>query len=250
MTTPQLSLKLLINTKSNKVLFAEAGKDVVDFLFSLLSMPVGSIIKLLNKEKMGGCIANLYKSVENLDLFYILSKQKKTLLLNPTTAASSPLKNTLFLTEESPTTVVKKFYRCSYTGYSECRTWYTDDPGTRCPYCNSQMTVEMRYVVPSAETAATAAAVGGRGFVKGVVTYTVTDDLTVTPMSTISCIALLKKLRVKEVGSLEECTVTLGMKDVSKISKLLVSLLSIFICFEYFVRLWSCSRLRCSPGRR
>ena len=90
MTTPQLSLKLLIDTKSYKVLFAEAGKDVVDFLFSLLSMPVGSIIKLLTKEKMAGCIANLYQSVENLDDTYILSKQNKTLLLNPTTAASSP----------------------------------------------------------------------------------------------------------------------------------------------------------------
>jgi len=114
MATPQLSLKLLIDTKANKVLFAEAGKDVVDFLFSLLLVPVGSIIKLLTKKKMAGCIDNLYKSLENLDDTYIQSIQNKNLLLNPPTATSSPSKNTLFLTEP-PTVVKKKFYRCSHT---------------------------------------------------------------------------------------------------------------------------------------
>ena len=233
MATPQLSLKLLTDTKTKKVLFAEAGKDVVDFLFSLLSLPVGSIIKLLTKEKMVGCIVNLYKSVENLDDTYIQSNQNKNLLLNPPTASSSPLKNTLFLTEPveaSSTTVVKKFYRCDYAMSSDNCIIYTDVPGTRWPNCNELMGVELRYVAPdvaTAATAATAAAGGGEsgGFVKGVgmVTYSVTDDLTVKPLSIISCIALLNKLRVKEVGSLEECTVILGMKEVSKAKQIVSS---------------------------
>ena len=216
MATSQLSLKLLIDTKSKKVLFAEAGKDVVDFLFSLLSMPIGSVIKLLTKQKMVGCIGSLYKSVESLDETYFESNHDKGLLLSPSTA--SPSKNTLFLTEASSTTsAAKKFYRC----FGGCKSIYTDVYGTRCPAnCGYQMTVEMRGVGPNSGTVAGAAAATGQsgGFVKGVVTYTVMDDLTVTPMSTISSITMLNKFNVKDVGSLEERTVNLGMKEVSKIA--------------------------------
>lgn len=45
-----VSLKLLIDKKHKKVLFAEAGKDFVDFLFTLLSLPVSIVIGLLSKK--------------------------------------------------------------------------------------------------------------------------------------------------------------------------------------------------------
>ncbi len=51
------------------------------------------------------------------------------------------------------------------------------------------------------------------GYVKGVVTYMVMDDLEVKPMSTISGITLISKL-VKEVGALEEKVVDLDMDEV------------------------------------
>lgn len=54
MATCKVSLKLLIDTKGNKVLFAEAGKDFVDFLFNLLSLPLGNVINLLTKNSMVG----------------------------------------------------------------------------------------------------------------------------------------------------------------------------------------------------
>ncbi|MCH90559.1 DUF674 family protein, partial [Trifolium medium] len=42
-TEEYVQLKLLINKESNKVLFAEAGKDFVDILCSFLTMPLGTI---------------------------------------------------------------------------------------------------------------------------------------------------------------------------------------------------------------
>ncbi|CAI0625993.1 unnamed protein product [Linum tenue] len=51
MATRKVTLKLLINKKTKKVLFAEAGKDFVDFLFTLLSFPLGTVIKLLSRTK-------------------------------------------------------------------------------------------------------------------------------------------------------------------------------------------------------
>ncbi|KAL0370113.1 UNVERIFIED_CONTAM: hypothetical protein Sangu_0329400 [Sesamum angustifolium] len=52
------------------------------------------------------------------------------------------------------------------------------------------------------------------GFVKGVITYKVMDDLTVMPLSTISVITLLNKFDVKDVSALEETVVNLGMDQV------------------------------------
>ncbi|BFG36752.1 hypothetical protein CerSpe_230260 [Prunus speciosa] len=47
-----VSLKLLIDTKSHKVLFAEARKEVVDFLFSFLSLHVATVTRLLSTDGM------------------------------------------------------------------------------------------------------------------------------------------------------------------------------------------------------
>ncbi|KAM3374721.1 hypothetical protein P3S68_013435 [Capsicum galapagoense] len=70
----KLSLKLLIDTKAEKVLFAEADKNCVDFLLRILSLPVSTVIRLLNKDGMSGCLSNLYESVENMNDTYIQSK--------------------------------------------------------------------------------------------------------------------------------------------------------------------------------
>ncbi|KAB2596070.1 hypothetical protein D8674_031520 [Pyrus ussuriensis x Pyrus communis] len=119
MKTPcriNVGLKLLVDTKGHKVLFAEATKEVVDFLFTLLSLPVATVIRLLSKNDMVGCLGQLCESVENL-----------------TTTLS-----------------------------------------------------------------------GEGGYVKGVVTYMIMDNLEVKPMSTISSISVLNRFNIKEVGVLEE----------------------------------------------
>jgi hypothetical protein len=68
-----VSLKLLVNTENNKVLFAEADKDFVDILCSFLTLPLGTIARLIQKESnIGpitiGCLNSLNQSVENLGL--------------------------------------------------------------------------------------------------------------------------------------------------------------------------------------
>ncbi|MCI14922.1 DUF674 family protein, partial [Trifolium medium] len=55
-TTNKVTLKLLIDTKNEKVLFAEASKAVIDFLFNLLRLPVGTVVKLLSKNGMVGSL--------------------------------------------------------------------------------------------------------------------------------------------------------------------------------------------------
>ncbi|KAG5602304.1 hypothetical protein H5410_033674 [Solanum commersonii] len=43
----KLSLKLLIDSKSKKVVFAEVEKDCVNFLFHILSLSLSTVIRLL-----------------------------------------------------------------------------------------------------------------------------------------------------------------------------------------------------------
>jgi hypothetical protein len=56
--------------------------------------------------------------------------------------------------------------------------------------------------------------VGGKGFVQGIVTYTVMDDLTVAPMSSISSITLLNTFAVEDLNALQEKTVQLDCNEV------------------------------------
>ncbi|KAH0666831.1 hypothetical protein KY285_028037 [Solanum tuberosum] len=205
MTASKVTMKLLIDSKSKKVMFAEAGKECIDFLFHILALPIGSVSP--PKEW-------LYESLQNLDNIYIQPNQKKDTLLKPKSAASVPL----LLINNSP--VQKQFYRCP--NHSD---YVTDDPRSHCPTsiaynsisrCGCTMNTNMTYVAPPVENVVAS----NGGLVKGVVTnYMVLDDLVVKPMSTISRITLLNKFSIKDVGVLKEKVVTLGMDEALKLLK-------------------------------
>ncbi|KAG5022579.1 hypothetical protein JHK82_018489 [Glycine max] len=76
----QISLKLLVYKKTNKVILAEAGKDFVDVLFCFLTMPLGTIARLVQTSDLGpggvGCLSSLYGSVTNLQDYDLLSAFK------------------------------------------------------------------------------------------------------------------------------------------------------------------------------
>ncbi|KAI5346317.1 hypothetical protein L3X38_014196 [Prunus dulcis] len=80
------------------------------------------------------------------------------------------------------------------------------------------MSTQVTYVCPQASSTV-AATSGEGGYVKGVVTYMIMDNLEVKPMSTISSIAMLNQFNVKEVGALEEKVVYLGMDEGLKLLK-------------------------------
>jgi hypothetical protein len=65
-----LSIKLLINSKTNKLCFAEASSDVVEFLTALLSLPLGTVTSVLAKENMAGSVGTLLGSAEKLGAMY------------------------------------------------------------------------------------------------------------------------------------------------------------------------------------
>ncbi|KAF8662963.1 hypothetical protein HU200_055549 [Digitaria exilis] len=210
-----LSLKLLVDTKAGRVLYAEASKDVIHFLFPLLTLPVGTVVKLLSQDSMVGSIGNLYGSVVKLDETYVSSDGAKDALLAPAGGLNG---GKLLQLPEPEEPAPAQFYRCGYTGYTECLTQLTQVHGAKCQRCSNQMTTVMKILdsssAKSAGKAKAAASVAATGFVQGVVTYTVMDDLKVAPMSTISGITLLNTFGVTDIGMLQEKTVQLGYDEL------------------------------------
>jgi hypothetical protein len=215
--TKQVSLKLLIEKKSQRVLFAEADKEFVDFLFSIFILPVGTITRLLQKKNMAGCLRSLYKSIENLSDIYLQPDQDKNFLLDPKVAISGA-KVPLLLPSVEQSYTATNFYRCVHVSsgsskYSNCSEYVANDQRAICPHCKSSMTSEQKYVeYPPRDIKASSSSEGG--YVKGVITYMVMDDLDVKPMSTISSISLLTKFGVRDLGAVEEMVVDLGIDEV------------------------------------
>ncbi|PKU87627.1 hypothetical protein MA16_Dca009799 [Dendrobium catenatum] len=159
---------------------------------------------------MIGSIGKLYQSVENLNEIYLVANREKSSLLRPKLSSCYVTNHFLLDTE---TTVELKYYICN-----DCNETVTTVKNTLCPNCNVVIDTEAAFVVPSCSTsrATTRAQNGGEnagGFVKGVITYMITDDLEVTPMSAISSFTLINRFSMKKDVQLMEKVVTVGMEE-------------------------------------
>lgn len=207
--TTKVKLKLMIDKRANKVLFAEAEKDFVDILFNLLYMPFGIVTRLVTDAGLGGCTGNLYQSLENLTEDHLIPHQTKDELLKPLLKWG---KASALLQPQAcprPVPVVRTLYNC--TNNHRC---VTNEVNTRCPQCDASYydSAKMRNEVQQWKTVSD---IEG-GVVKKSFAYIVTDDLSVTPASVISAIGLLQD-KIKDVGALEERIVDIGPHEVLKL---------------------------------
>ncbi|MBA0571267.1 hypothetical protein Golob_004851 [Gossypium lobatum] len=213
MAANTVSLKLLVDSTSQRVLFAESGKDFVDFMFNILSLPIGSVIKLLTKEQMVGSLGNLYGSLENMNDTYIHSPENKDTLLKPIVPNNAANVPPLLPTLEFSKPI--GIYRCGNYLRRNCGLYVSSDSKFICPSCNNVMNQTATNVNPKKKDSST----NEGGYVKGVVTYIIMDDLVVRPMSAISCFTLLNKFNIKDVGVLQEKTIDIGMDECVKLLK-------------------------------
>uniref|UniRef100_A0A8I6X3L4 CASP-like protein n=2 Tax=Hordeum vulgare subsp. vulgare TaxID=112509 RepID=A0A8I6X3L4_HORVV len=212
-----LTLKLLIDKKANRVLYAEAGSDVVDFLFGLLAMPICIVAKELETGSDGVGVANIYASVPKMDdagymhssvvQEALLSSHRQMLLQCPTIRVPyCPLTTTTTL-PAAPS------MRASVNGTPSYPQQYTSVATPRLAP-TSKATDVARGFSHRRSTIDTG------GYVQSLVTYTIMDDLTITPMSNISALALITKLnREKKDLVLEEKSVKIGEKEALDILK-------------------------------
>ncbi|PWA57464.1 hypothetical protein CTI12_AA408990 [Artemisia annua] len=234
MASQKMSLKLLVDKSGQKVLFAEANKEFVDFLFHIFSLPLGTLIEFLGSKQMVGCLGKLKDSIQSLNETYIQPGIHKDDIFNPKTPYNG---NTLLLANEASSdnqaTSLDSVYTCSvenghnrpgighYVQPSYCKKYATLHAGVKCPGCSNYMSLKMTHVIPNtaeAEAVEIKKKLRG-GYVKEVVTYMVMDNLVVKPMSTISSISLINSFGVKDLSRLEEKLVSFGKDEALKLLK-------------------------------
>lgn len=195
-------LKIIVDVKANKVVFAEADQDFVDFIFHLMTLPLASICKLLyiydDYDTVASCnVGALYKSIHALHTDCFPSNLNKDSLLSPKISIALPL----FSFFDIPK-VGLKLNACTWCNrYSDCAV-------TLCSNCKCTMKSLTAYV-------------------RGGAAYVVTDNMEVKPMS----VSFVKSL-VKDLDQLEEQHVEVGPTEV-----ITLNVIAIIVLFEFFILL-------------
>ncbi|KAJ1437335.1 hypothetical protein SESBI_03662 [Sesbania bispinosa] len=243
-STDQICLKLLIDEKKNKVLFAQAGKDFVDVLLSFLTLPLGTIARLVSAESnltkvSVGSVSSLYESVANIDEKLFWTATCKEMLLQPRNSMErycQDMKLNIDDTEKA------KYFICEDWGCSRQSSGglFSTFPNQRCKcgkpmnrqiyhrdssangrtgeegcyHMHPEIYAPLSYLEPQTSSGETYSECGGRGFTKGkgLSLYMVTDDLVVTQCSSLSAVSFLSELRVPP-SDLEERVITIGKNE-------------------------------------
>ena len=205
----KMKVKIITSKHKNMILYAEAEDDFIDFLFSFLTIPLGSIPKLLNDNSCMGCVDNLYQSVKNMNPSCYT--KLCNLILNPRVAPQFGIKNQpLPILEHSPPK-----YWCRPGGvYMDNNILYITNVGviSKSPSL-IQDPVAMKFYEPRCgdDGKKSEEAVG---FVRRPTVFAVWDDLQMTPLTCTSPILFLKKLNIP-LDDLEQHVVNIGEIEVT-----------------------------------
>ncbi|XP_043695313.1 uncharacterized protein LOC122645953 isoform X4 [Telopea speciosissima] len=188
---------------------AETKGDFVDILLGFLTMPMGTIVRLISKQPQSaiiGSMTNLYKEVENLEEELLQTRACKSMLLHPRNPTENECKKLkLNIDDTEPT----KYYICADWNCSrrEIGGLYTTFKNVKCK-CGKMMDKEI-FVKKE----------DGGVFVYGLTKFMVTDDLQVEPMSPAATLTLLHKLGIKDMSSLQETTLSIGSEEIMNLLK-------------------------------
>ncbi|CAL0302651.1 unnamed protein product [Lupinus luteus] len=208
----QLSLKLMVHQETNKVLFAEVGKDFVDVLISFLNFPLGTIARLVAKEgDMGSLkiasLRSLYESVVNLGDEYMFTDTCKEMLLqprNPMEDYCRSMKLNVDDTEPTKYYVCKNFFECRRAPFVRCSTFKNKE-------CSCGNLLEKQICPKNC--------ISCDGFVKNSSCFMVTDDLCILPMSLDAMFSIIKKMDIEDMSSLKEIVVDVTKNELIDLLK-------------------------------
>lgn len=139
----KVSIKVLVDKEKNKVVYAEADYTFVDILFSFMTLPMGTIIRLLGKNNYKkfdgfGSLNNLLKSLKDLPVRHMSTEECKLMLLN-TKGLSCYYSRKLKLNIDDPT----KYYVCEDLECTHRYDLLTTYKMTKCRHCGKCMNREV-----------------------------------------------------------------------------------------------------------
>ncbi|KAK8964968.1 hypothetical protein KSP40_PGU021144 [Platanthera guangdongensis] len=203
-----IAVRFMIDRAKKRVVFAEAGSDFVDVLFSFLTLPLATIVRLLSKQSGLGSLDTLYESVERLDAKHLQTEACKEMLLNPRNAAEMQCEYLKIkgIHDPNPRTV----FICSETDcLTQSTSYYTYNSKCLCSRCGKLMGKTLQW---PEETS-------GEGgiFVNDKVNFMITDGLRVIPCSLLKGLSLFKGMQIKDASMLEERVIDLGKEEILKL---------------------------------
>ncbi|KAJ9550988.1 hypothetical protein OSB04_015033 [Centaurea solstitialis] len=207
----KISLKLMVHKEKNKVVFAEADSNFVDTLFSIMTFPMATIVRLFDKcpdqnLQALGSLKNLYKSLEELPASYFSNlEESKFMMLNPRTSAFDhcrKLKVTIDDTEPTKYFICERFCKL----YSSI--YFSNYNLAICPYCRNLMNCEVKYHYSVDHCNDLGV------FLPSLTTFIVTDDLNVMPNTLDFSVPLACDLGFTDSSQLEEMTFDIGQEQM------------------------------------
>lgn len=206
---PKFILRLIVDEEKNKVVLAEACRDFVDVLFSLLTLPIGTIVRLLENHRKSepitvGCFNNLYRSVVDMGSDSFETEACKQMLLYPRSVRDVQCKRLKL--NINPTEDIKCF-KC--TRYCDL---YSNFNTSRCR-CGNYTSEEVQLEIKEQATEWSHSDANGV-FVSGRCSFILTDDLKVAVKSTELVLNKLKSLGCADVSKLGERLLDIGLEEV------------------------------------
>ncbi|KAK6157297.1 hypothetical protein DH2020_011545 [Rehmannia glutinosa] len=189
----KLSLKVMINKQKSKVLFAEADSNFTDVLLSFLTLPLGTIVRVLknhygDKTPIIGSLTSLCKGLSNLD-WQCWSSFDKFTLLNPVSSLRAERdKLKLSVDGTKPVTSVDTDFK-------------------RKSKRSRKASVSKPQVAD------------GGGFTVKTESFVITDDLQIEPVVAGSIIRTLIKIGITETDGAELRNLTLGFNEIMDLLK-------------------------------
>jgi hypothetical protein len=220
----QVRIKVLVDKEKSKVLFAEAAKDFVDVLFSFLTLPLGTIARLVAAESnieavKFGSISSLYQSVANLDEQCLWNQTCKEMLLRPKNSMDGYCRKLKLNIDE---TECLPYFLCEdNTCKVDNRICVGFFRNQKC-ICGKLLNA-IRPLTLTTED----------GFVKETMTFIVSDDLFVMPNLLGTSINLLQKLGVNDINTFDKQTVIIGKKEARFLT--LYVIYSVYYYYYYLI---------------
>ncbi|MED6167336.1 hypothetical protein PIB30_001759 [Stylosanthes scabra] len=204
-------LRLLVDREKNRVVVAEANGDFIDTLFSFLTLPLGTIIRLLSNNQQHdqpaelGCINNLYRSVENSSAEVFWNHICKEMLLRPQNNCESLCRKLKLNVDDTESL---RYFMCS-----NCKrgsNWLLSTfAGASCCSCGKLMNKEMKLLGDSDYETHTDGV-----FVKGEAMYFIFDDLRVLQSSPSNFVKELTQLGYRNFHKLVEISPCVGLNEI------------------------------------
>ncbi|XAR68866.1 hypothetical protein NMG60_11000270 [Bertholletia excelsa] len=203
-----ISVRIMVDEQKNRVICAEAGNDFVDALFSFLTLPMGTIIRLLRDLRQQstlpaadlGCLSNLYRSVETLGSDHLWTDGCKVMLLRP----RNPCENYCSLLKVNVDDTKPKYFICPEEYCLGKLSYYANGR------CSCGKTTNRELSIDCGSSAGSRDGV----FLWGPTAYIVHDDLKVTTRTPAAMLKLLSDLGITNINCIRERVLNVGLKKI------------------------------------